>query len=105
MNEERLGTPAELAERLARHLDALPAPQAPLPSGADLAELVEVMFFASMHEEEGRRSIFNVAWQPGSKDCGALVAIATPVPVTPKNLAKLAPQYFHAGSRTAGGSR
>jgi len=91
VNEERLGTPAQLAERLAQHLDALPAPQAPLPSAADLSELIEVMFFASMHEEEGRRSVFNVAWQPGSKDCSALVAIATPVPVTPKNLAKLAP--------------
>lgn len=91
VNEERLGTPAELAERLARHLDAISSPQAPLPSAADLAELIEVMFYASMHEEEGRRSIFNVAWQPGSKDCSALVAIATPVPVTPKNLAKLAP--------------
>lgn len=49
------------------------------------------MFFASMHEEEGRRSVFNVAWQPSSHDCSALVAIATPVPVSPKNLAKLAP--------------
>src|SRR5688572_24990756 len=76
VNEERLGTPAELAERLALHLAAIPAPQAPLPAAADLRELIEVMFFASMHEEEGRRSIFNVAWQPGSKDCSALVAIA-----------------------------
>jgi hypothetical protein len=91
VNEEHLGTPAELAGRLARHFDSSPTPQAPLPSEADLKELIEVMFFASMHEEEGRRSVFNVAWQPGSKDCSALLAIATPVPVTPKNLAKLAP--------------
>lgn len=91
MNEERLGSPAELAARLARHFDAIALPQAPLPDAADLSELIEVMFFASMHEEEGRRSVFNVAWQPGSKDCSALLAIATPVPVTPKNLAKLAP--------------
>jgi hypothetical protein len=63
----------------------------PLPAAEDLAQLVKVMFFASMHEEEGRGLTFNVAWQPGSKDCSALVAMTAPVPVTPKNLAKLAP--------------
>jgi hypothetical protein len=91
VNEERLGTPAQFAGRLAEHLDSIDAPQVPLPGLADLTELIDVMFFASMHEEEGQRSAFNVAWQPGSKDCSALVAITTPVQVTPKNLAKLAP--------------
>lgn len=49
------------------------------------------MFYASMHEEEGRRSTFNVAWQPGPRDCSEVVAITNPVPVTPKSLAKFAP--------------
>jgi hypothetical protein len=101
VNEERLGTPAEFAERLAEHLAAIDAPQLPLPSAADLAELIAVMFFASMHEEEGRRASFNVAWQPGSKDCGALLAIAPPVPITPKNLAKLAPATQRDGTSIA----
>jgi hypothetical protein len=91
VNEERLGTPAEFSRQLARHLALVDAPRVALPSDDDLALLVDVMFYASMHEEEGRRSAFNVAWQPGSSDCSALVALQTPVPVTPKNLAKFAP--------------
>jgi hypothetical protein len=91
VNEERLGSPVEFARRLTDHLDLVREAQLPLPGAADLVQLVEVVFFASLHEEEGRPSVFNVAWQPGSADCGALVAITSPVPVTPKNLAKLAP--------------
>ena len=91
MNEERLGTPAQFAQVLARHLDLFAHASLPRPSDADLAQLIEVVFFASMHEEESRRTVFNIAWQPGSHDCTALVAIASPVLVTPKNLAKFAP--------------
>ena len=91
MNEERLGSPAQFSDALALHLDQFAQASLPRPSDTDLAQLVEVMFFASLHEEEGRNAPFNVAWQPGSHDCTALVAITTPVLVTPKNLAKLAP--------------
>ena len=91
VNEERLGAPTEFARQLAGHLQLFAQPELPLPEAADLVQLVEVMFFASLHEEEGRRAAFNVAWQPGSRDCSALVAVSAPVLVTPKNLAKLAP--------------
>jgi hypothetical protein len=91
VNEERLGSPIEFATTLAGHLQHFAQAAHPLPTAADLAELVEVMFYASLHEEEGRQAAFNVAWQPGSLDCAALVAIQTPELVTPKNLAKLAP--------------
>ena len=91
MNEERLGSPLQFASALARHLESFTAAPPTRPNDADLCQLVEVMFFASLHEEEGRTATFNVAWQPGSRDCTALVAITAPVLVTPKNLAKLAP--------------
>jgi hypothetical protein len=91
VNEERLGSPAQFAAALARNLAAYAHDGLPRPSDADLALLVEVMFFASLHEEEGRRTAFSIAWQPGSGDCAAVLAMAAPVPVTPQNLAKLAP--------------
>ena len=91
MNEERLGSPAQFAEELAQHLAAMTNTASPLPSGAELASLVDAMFFASLHEEEGRRVEFSIAWQPGPHGCAALVSITTPVRATPKNLTKLAP--------------
>jgi hypothetical protein len=91
VNEERLGSPAQFAEELAEHLAARADATSPLPSRAELAALVDAMFFASLHEEEGRRVEFSVAWQPGSHGCAALVSITTPVRATPKNLSKLAP--------------
>ena len=62
-----------------------------MPSPADLAELVEAMFFASLHEEEARRVELAVAWETTTHDCAAVLALTTPVPATPKTLAKLAP--------------
>lgn len=91
MNEERLGTPKEFADRLVRHLAGFAEPSLPLPSDQELARLVDVMFFASMHEEEARRSTFSVAWQASSYGCTAVVALAAPVLATPKSLTKLAP--------------
>jgi hypothetical protein len=91
VNEERLGSPSQFAAALVQHLEHFAEPAAFGPSMPDLARLVEVMYFASLHEEEGRRSAFNVVWQPSSNDCAALLAMANSVLVTPKNLAKLAP--------------
>ena len=91
VNEERLGSSREFAEQLVWHLVAFVCPTWPLPSDEELAWFVEVTFFASLHEEEARRAEFNVAWQPGSGDCTAVVAMTPPVPATPKNLTKLAP--------------
>lgn len=91
MNEERLGSSTEFARQLAEHLAPFAQPKWPLPTDEQLARLVEVMFFASLHEEETRRAEFNVAWQLGSVDCTAVVTMTPPVPATPKNLTKLAP--------------
>jgi hypothetical protein len=91
VNEERLGSPSEFATQLASHLARFRDPTLPIPDNRQLAALVDAMFFASLHEEEARRGDFGVAWQPDSQDCAAVVAMATPVLVTPKNLAKLAP--------------
>ncbi|MEO7331249.1 MAG: putative sensor domain DACNV-containing protein [Minicystis sp.] len=91
MNEERLGSSRQFASEVVRHLAAFAEPRWPLPSDDDLAQLIEVTFFASLHEEETRRAEFNVAWQPSADDCAAVVGMATPVPATPKNLTKLAP--------------
>jgi hypothetical protein len=91
VNEETLRTPAEFSSRLAAHLDAFRDPALQLPSPAQLAVLVEAMFFASLHEEEARRVDFGVAWQPDADECAAVIALGAPVVVTPRNLAKLAP--------------
>lgn len=91
MNEERLGSTKEFAEQLAGHLARFADAGLPLPGAAELALLVEVTFFASLHEEEARRAQFNVAWQPAAGDCAAVVELTRPVPATPKGLMKLAP--------------
>jgi hypothetical protein len=61
------------------------------PTREDLGELVEAMFFASLHEEEARRVQLSVAWEASTRGCLAALKLTAPVPVTPKNLAKLAP--------------
>lgn len=91
MDEERLGSPRDFAVPLARHLSTFEDPSSPLPSDEDLATLCEVMFFASLHYEEGRRVGFNAVWEPSDRNCAALVALTTPVRATPKSLVKLAP--------------
>jgi hypothetical protein len=91
VNQERLGSPTEFAALLARHLVGFAEVGLPVPAEIDLAALVEVAFFASLHEEEGRRAQFNIAWQPAARECRAVVAMSRPVRVTPKNLVKLAP--------------
>ncbi len=100
MNEEHLAAPSEFARQLAAHLEQNRDPAGGVvPTTAQLVELVEAMFFASLHEEEARRVDFGVAWQPDASDCTAVVALARPLPLTPKNLAKLAPATW--GEATA----
>ena len=99
MNHERLGSPAEFASQLITHLAGFVEPAQPLPAEADLRALLEATFYASLHEEEGRKLEFGVAWQPEARDCSAAVEIGAPVRVTPGNLAKLAPAT--AGESTA----
>jgi hypothetical protein len=101
VNEERLGSPAEFATQLTRHLARFRDAALPVPDDTELAALVDAMFFASLHEEEARRVDFSVAWQPDAHDCAAVVALATPVLVTPKNLAKLAPATLGESSSIA----
>ncbi|HEU0030342.1 MAG TPA: hypothetical protein VFQ53_06915 [Kofleriaceae bacterium] len=101
MNAERLGSPAQFAVELARHLAAFADVAPRIPSDADIAALVEATFFASLHEEEARRIEFSVAWQPGARDCAAVVAIDRPVRATPKNLTKLAPATWREATSIA----
>jgi hypothetical protein len=99
VNEERLAAPGEFAAQLAPHLARFRVPALLLPSAAQLATLIDATFFASLHEEEARRVDFGVAWQPDPQGCAAVVALASPVRLSPKNLAKLAPATW--GEATA----
>jgi len=99
VNEERLHATSEFTAQLATHLARFREPTLPLPDAAQLAALVDAVFFASLHEEEARRVDFNVAWQPDARDCAAVLMLEPQVHVTPKNLAKLAPATW--GEATA----
>jgi hypothetical protein len=90
VNTEQLGSTAEFAGQLAAQLAPFAEPALPLPDEAQLRTLLEAAFFASLHEEEGRRVEFGVAWQPDLRDCAAVISMS-PLRVTPANLAKLAP--------------
>jgi len=85
VNDERLGSPHELARQVAARL------RLPTIDERTLLALVETTFYASLHEEEGHHAGFGIAWQPAVEDCTSVIAISPPVRVTPKNLAKLAP--------------
>jgi len=91
VNEERLESPSEFVAQLTTHLAQFRVPALAMPDRAQLAALIDATFFASLHEEEARRADFGVAWQPDASQCAAVVALANPVRLTPKNLAKLAP--------------
>lgn len=91
MNAERLGSPTEFATLLAAHLAGLADATLPLPAEPELRALIEAAFFASLHEEEGHKLEFGVAWQPEVRECAAVIAMTSPVRVSPANLAKLAP--------------
>jgi hypothetical protein len=91
VNTERLGSPAEFASQLTAHLAAFVEAGLPAPEGPELRRLVEAVFYASLHEEEGRRVEFTIAWQPEAHECAAVIAIRRPVRITRANLAKLAP--------------
>lgn len=91
VNQERLGSPREFADRLSGHLARFAVDWLPLPDAAEVIALVDVAFFASLHEEEARRVQFDVAWLPAARDCAAVVELSRPVLATPKGLMKLAP--------------
>ncbi|HLL20720.1 MAG TPA: hypothetical protein VK427_01250 [Kofleriaceae bacterium] len=91
MKQERLCSPREFARSVATYLAGVAEAGLPLPADEDLISLFEATFFASLHEEEARRAEFNVAWESGARGCASVIAIASGVPVTPKNLTKLAP--------------
>jgi hypothetical protein len=101
VKREQLGSPSEFAALLAPHLASFADATRPLPSEADLARLVEVMFYASLHEDEARRTNFNVAWAPGALDSAAALVLASPVVVSPSNLAKLAPAALQEATSIA----
>lgn len=91
MNEEHLRATGEFAAQLMTHLEPLRDPALAIPTAGQLAALVEAVFYASLHEEEARRLEFGVAWKPDATECAAVLTLDTPVRLTPKNLAKLAP--------------
>jgi hypothetical protein len=101
VKEERIGSPQDFAGQLAAHLASFAEPGSPLPSDGDLAALVETTFFASLHEEEAKRVEFSIAWQPGAHDCAAVIAFASAIAATPKNLVKMAPAAWHEASSIA----
>lgn len=88
MNEERLGSTGEFVERLAAHLATIAHG---MPDFSELRQLVEIGFFAGLHEEEARRFDLTLSWTGGVVGCAAVVALASPVLATPKTIAKLAP--------------
>lgn len=91
MNEEHLRATGEFAAQLMTHLEPLRDPALAIPTPGQFAALVEAVFYASLHEEEARRLEFGVAWKPDATECAAVLMLDTPVRLTPKNLAKLAP--------------
>lgn len=91
MNHERLGSAHAFADDLVAHLGHVTDPDPSLPDARDLARLVELAFFAGLHEEEARRTDFTLAWTGGATHCTAVMALASPVRATPKAIAKLAP--------------
>lgn len=91
MNEEHLQATGEFAAQLRTHLEPLRDPALAIPSAPQLAAVVDAVFYASLHEEEARRVEFGVAWKPDASECAAVLTLDTPVRLTPKNLAKLAP--------------
>jgi hypothetical protein len=101
VNQERLGSPTEFADRLSGHLARFAEDWLPLPDAADLIALVDVTFFASLHEEEARRFQFDVAWLPAARHCVAVVELSRPVLATPKGLMKLAPATQQGGTSIA----
>lgn len=91
MNQEQLGSWSGFAQQLSLHLEAIAEPGPELPNAREIEQLVELGFFASLHEEEARRTEFTLAWTGRAHACEAIVAMHAPVAATPKNVAKLAP--------------
>ena len=83
MKIERLGSPTEFARAVVQLGVSVPEDH--------VLALVEAAFYASLQEEEARHAAFSIAWEPQAHACKSVIAIATPVAITPKNLAKLAP--------------
>jgi hypothetical protein len=84
--------PRDLATQLHETLSANVWPR-DVPSKPDLAELLDVAFAASMYEEEGRATLFTLAFvkpEDVGREYGRL-QFAKPVALEPKEIAKLAP--------------
>jgi hypothetical protein len=84
--DERLGSTDDFANALGAHLEG---PE--LPDLHELRKLVDIAFFASLNEEEGRRLEFTMAWTSGARADEAAFAVVRPVRATPSSVAKLAP--------------
>src|SRR4051812_20731792 len=91
MNKVQLGSWSTFAQQLRLHLAAIAEPGPELPDAREMEQLVELAFFASLHEEEARRIEFTLAWTGGARGCDAIVTMHAPVVATPQNIAKLAP--------------
>ena len=96
MIDERIGSPDEFASALGAHLEG-----PDLPGLHDLRRLIEIVFFASLNEEEGQKLAFTIAWLSGASEGRGVFEIAPPVPATPKNVAKLAPATSREASALA----
>jgi len=91
MNSEQLGSWSEFAQQLSRHVEAIAQSGPELPNAREIEQLVELAFFASLHEEEARRTEFTLAWTGSRGGWESIVEMRAPVLATPKNVAKLAP--------------
>lgn len=91
MNKVQLGSWNAFAQQLTQHLGAVAEPGPGLPDAREIEQLVELAFFASLHEEEARRIEFTLAWTGDARGGDAIVTMQTPVVATPSSIAKLAP--------------
>jgi hypothetical protein len=101
MNYERLESIAAVSRLVSEQLDAVPENRGICPGREDLERLIEVAFFATLHEEETRRTEFDLAWVPNVEVGARVVTMGAAVVLTPKNLAKLAPATRREASSIA----
>jgi DNA integrity scanning protein DisA with diadenylate cyclase activity len=87
-----------LEEHFARHA-ALPAGErssSPLPDGGAIEALIDAAFWASLKREEGYSPEISLAWLPPERALQPL-RFATPLPLGPRALARLAPAVERPG--------
>lgn len=92
--KNRSPTPREFATTAHIHVTRLsgrPSLGRPrIPTEAELQELVDIAFFAGLHEEEARPTETTLVWQPEDGAIG-VVRLKEPVEATAEKIAKLAP--------------